>query len=65
MSGTVKDNLIAACPNCKTDEHIAVYEYGAGNHHVECVKCNYLGPGQNSKRAAIKSHNARAISESQ
>lgn len=50
---------IAPCPNCKNDENICVYTYESGWRHVECVKCNYLGPGEGSVRQAIKSHNAR------
>ncbi len=45
------------CPNCGTNEDLAVYTYDAGNRHVECNTCFYLGPGANSIRAAIKLHN--------
>lgn len=48
------------CPACKTDEHIALYTYDNGWRHVECCKCNYLGPGEGSIKAAIRSHNERA-----
>ena len=50
---------IAPCPTCKSDEYIAVYTYENGWRHVECTKCNYLGPGEGSIRQAINSHNAR------
>lgn len=56
---------IKPCPTCGTDEHMAVYTYDNGWRHAECVKCNYLGPGAGSIRAAIKSHNEhRAVAES-
>lgn len=47
------------CPKCNSDEHLAVYTYESGCKHVECTKCNYLGPGEGSIRFAIKSHNER------
>jgi uncharacterized metal-binding protein (TIGR02443 family) len=49
------------CPKCKNDDNLAVYTYDNGWRHVECIKCNYLGPGEGSVRAAIKSHNVREI----
>lgn len=50
------------CPNCDTDEHLAVYTYDSGWCHVECNRCLYLGSGEGSTRAAIKSHNAAMTS---
>jgi hypothetical protein len=52
---------IKPCPECgaDADEHLAVYIYASGWRHVECTKCNYLGPGEGSNRSAIKSHNNR------
>lgn len=47
------------CPECRTAEHLAIYTYDHGWKHVECDKCNYMGPGDGSKVHAIKSHNAR------
>lgn len=51
------------CPRCATTDHIAVYSYENGWRHVECTKCNYLGPGEGSIRQAIKSHNERVLAE--
>ena len=50
---------IKPCPNCKTDEYLAVYTYDSGWRHVECDQCYYLGPGEGSKLAAIKEYNKR------
>lgn len=50
---------IKPCPTCGTDERMAVYAYDSGWRHVECIKCNYLGPGEGSIIQAIKSHNAK------
>lgn len=47
------------CPDCKSDEHLAVYEYDHGGKRVECTSCNYLGPCSGSIRFAIKLHNER------
>jgi uncharacterized metal-binding protein (TIGR02443 family) len=55
---------MAPCPNCKSDESLAVYRYESGWQHVECNKCWYLGPGEGSTKAAIKSHNAAALAGS-
>lgn len=49
------------CPNCRDDEHLSIFAYENGCRHVECTKCNYLGPGEGNIREAIKSHNARAL----
>ncbi len=51
---------IKPCPQCNSGERMAVYAYESGWRHVECDKCYYLGPGEGSIRAAIKSHNTRA-----
>lgn len=47
------------CPRCRTDADLAVYTYEAGNRHVECLKCDYLGPAGTSIKQAIKLHNNR------
>lgn len=46
------------CPKCGCTEGLAIYTYEAGNRHVECNFCFYLGRGENSIRQAIKSHPA-------
>lgn len=51
------------CPNCKSDENLAVYGYDNGWKHVECNKCWYLGPGEGSVRQAIRAHNAHVFAE--
>lgn len=48
------------CPRCRSDKFLAVYTYESGGRHVECNNCFYLGPGESSIRAAIKSHNEGA-----
>ncbi len=50
---------IRPCPYCGLDDRLAVYIYDSGWRHVECLRCNYLGPGEGSIRQAIKSHNER------
>jgi len=45
------------CPTCGTDDFLAVYTYEAGNRHVECTQCNYLGRAGTSIKQAIKLHN--------
>lgn len=47
------------CPTCASTDDLAVYTYESGWKHVECDKCNYLGPGEGSVRWAIKSYNAK------
>lgn len=47
------------CPNCGTDDFLAVYTYEAGNRHVECNGCWSLGPAGTSIRQAIKLYNER------
>lgn len=44
------------CPNCKDTDNLNVFNYD-GWRHVECTKCNYLGPGCTSFLWAIKHHN--------
>lgn len=53
------DQKLKPCPECITTEYLAVYTYDHGWQHVECDKCFYLGPGEGSRRQAIKSHNER------
>lgn len=50
---------IKPCPKCGTDEHLSIYGYENGWRHVECDKCQYLGPGEGNIRQAIKSHNEK------
>lgn len=50
---------IKPCPQCG-DADLFVYAYDNGWRHVECDTCFYLGPGEGSIRASIKSHNALA-----
>lgn len=45
------------CPTCDSTDNLAIYTYGNGWRYVECVKCNYMGPGEGSKRLAIAGHN--------
>lgn len=45
------------CPNCNDNDNLGVWDYD-GNKHVECVKCDYLGPCSGSTRWAIKLYNA-------
>ncbi|MCB1419776.1 MAG: YheV family putative metal-binding protein [Notoacmeibacter sp.] len=47
------------CPTCNSDDRLGVYTYESGWRHVECTKCNYMGPGEGSIRQAIKSHNEK------
>jgi len=51
------------CPNCGTASAIAVYKYDHGWQHVECDKCDYLGPGCGSQRQAIKAYNERVTAQ--
>jgi len=53
---------IKACPDCKTGDYMAVYEYENGARYVECGKCWRRSPGAGSIRQAIKLHNA-AVTE--
>lgn len=52
---------IKPCPQCQNGDYIAVYRYENGWRHVECTKCNYLGPGEGSILAAVIEHNRRAL----
>lgn len=47
------------CPKCRKDDRLAVYTYDSGGRHVECLRCDYLGPCEGSIRQAIRSHNER------
>lgn len=49
------------CRKCGTADDLAVYRYESGTKHVECDGCWYLGPGEGSILAAIRSHNERAV----
>jgi Zn ribbon nucleic-acid-binding protein len=55
------------CPKCGSAEYLAVYTYYNGWRHVECVapSCSYLGPGEGSIRAAIKSHNKASLDKAE
>ena len=53
------DPKLKPCPTCKTTDNLAVYKYEHGWQHVECDKCFKLGPGEGSRRQAIKSWNER------
>lgn len=44
------------CPNCKDGANLNVFNYD-GWRHVECVMCNYLGPGCSSFTSAIRHYN--------
>lgn len=46
------------CPICDQTDRLAVYTYDNGGRHVECTRCNYLGPACTSIVWAIKDHNA-------
>jgi Zn ribbon nucleic-acid-binding protein len=50
------------CPNCGTDCNMAIIAYDSGWTHVECTKCNYLGPGEGTFLAAVISHNENSNS---
>jgi len=50
---------IKPCPRCASDDQITVMRYESGWRHVECLRCDYIGPGEGSIIAAIKSHNER------
>ena len=50
---------LADCPKCGNSDNLAVYAYDSWRH-VECVKCNYLGPGEGNITQAIRSHNKHA-----
>lgn len=48
------------CPTCNSTEQLVVMKYDSGWRYVECLKCNYLGPGEGSITQAILSHNKKA-----
>ncbi|HWX13479.1 MAG TPA: YheV family putative metal-binding protein [Methylocella sp.] len=50
---------IKPCPKCGAPDNLAVYRYDNDTRHVECLDCDYLGPGEGSVRAAIIAHNER------
>jgi Zn ribbon nucleic-acid-binding protein len=54
---------ISDCPKCKSGAEVAIYEYENGWRHVECTKCNRLGPGEGNIRQAINSWNASVLRE--
>lgn len=45
------------CPYCDETTNLDVFTYENGARHVECVKCDYLGPACTSIRWAIAHHN--------
>jgi len=47
------------CPRCPDGGDIVVMTYDHGWRHVECLDCDYLGPGAGSKARAIRAHNDR------
>lgn len=59
------DQKLKPCPRCKTDENLHVFKYESGWRHVECVECDYLGPGKGNRRQAIKSHNETYLKSAQ
>lgn len=51
---------IKPCPECsRSGEDLDIYTYPSGWKYVECVRCNYRGPGEGTFRDAIRSHNKR------
>jgi Zn ribbon nucleic-acid-binding protein len=46
------------CPECNDTTNLNVFTYDNGCRHVECVKCNYLGPGCTSIHWAIRHRNS-------
>jgi hypothetical protein len=51
---------IRPCPQCgRPGYDLVVFTYPSGWRYVECVYCNYLGPGEGNIREAIRSHNNR------
>ena len=51
------------CAKCQTDAGLAVFKYDHGGQHVECVRCNYLGPCAGSVLWAVRLHNKRAVED--
>ncbi len=52
------------CPECKDTVGLSVFTYDNGWRHVECVKCDYLGPGCGSILSAIRHHNKECADQS-
>jgi Zn ribbon nucleic-acid-binding protein len=50
------------CPDCGNTD-LACWGYEWGWKHVECDKCDYLGPGLGSVTKAIRAHNAAIATE--
>ncbi|ADU12002.1 hypothetical protein [Asticcacaulis excentricus] len=48
------------CLTCRDDARIAAFKYDNNVWHVECLRCEVLGPGEWSLRQAVKSWNNRA-----
>lgn len=53
------------CRACRDDAAIAAYKYDNGWWHVECLRCDELGPGEGQLRQAVKSWNNCAQDGSQ
>jgi Zn ribbon nucleic-acid-binding protein len=51
-----------SCPDCGNTA-LACWGYEWGWKHVECDKCNYIGPGEGSVTKAIRAHNAAIAME--
>jgi len=45
------------CPQCDSEDHLAIYTYDHGGRRVECDKCFYLGPDCSSLVWAARWHN--------
>lgn len=52
---------VKACVTCESDEHMEAFCYDPHVWHVECLKCNYLGPASGRLRDAIRLHNAKMV----
>lgn len=48
------------CDRCQSSDDLEINKYEHGWVHVECVVCNYLGPGEGSILQAIRAHNSAA-----
>ncbi|NBW14537.1 MAG: hypothetical protein EBR82_41715 [Caulobacteraceae bacterium] len=57
---TRKPKRVLPCAKCKTDEHLAIYEYERGGIRVECTKCDRMTEPYKTEAQAIKAHNANA-----
>ena len=49
-----------SCPICDTKDYLELTKTYNGWRHVECFKCNYMGPGEGTMKLAIDGHNAFA-----